>query len=188
MLNEKERVMVVGLIDYIHQFDFLKKMESTSKASIMFRNPTIINPNAYQRRFVNAMHRYLVGIDCDMLKTRKSANSTQRTQTNDYRTTLRHTIQRASQTEGDEQCDKNQRIAVDKAKGGRHKHAANKVSRLSNSLMDRFIWQNIQKVISRSSSMPSLGRDNTKSRMKQDLRWYSHREELSSSSEYELGS
>ncbi|CCI42918.1 unnamed protein product [Albugo candida] len=188
MLNEKERVMVVGLIDYIHQFDFLKKMESTSKASIMFRNPTIINPNAYQRRFVNAMHRYLVGIDCDMLKTRKSANSTQRTQTNDYRTTLRHTIQLASQTEGDEQCDKNQSIAVDKVKGGRHKHAANKVPRLSNSLMDRFIWQNIQKVISRSSSMPSLGRDNTKSRMKQDLRWYSHREEFSSSSEYELGS
>lgn len=58
--------MVVGLIDYLHQFDFLKKMESTSKASLTFRNPTVISPISYRRRFMNAMNRYFVGIEKEM--------------------------------------------------------------------------------------------------------------------------
>ncbi|KAJ0401875.1 hypothetical protein ATCC90586_003483 [Pythium insidiosum] len=65
-------LIIVGLIDYLHQFDFLKKMESTSKASLTFRDPTIISPLSYQRRFVNAMHRYLVGIELELeLRIRK---------------------------------------------------------------------------------------------------------------------
>ncbi|DBA00023.1 TPA: hypothetical protein N0F65_002026 [Lagenidium giganteum] len=64
--DETKRRVVVGVIDYLHQFDFLKKMESTSKASLTFRNPTIISPLAYQQRLVNAMRRYLVGIDVDL--------------------------------------------------------------------------------------------------------------------------
>ena len=61
--DESSRSLVVGMIDYIHQFDFLKKMESTSKASITFHNPTIISPGPYRRRFYDAMQRYFVGLD-----------------------------------------------------------------------------------------------------------------------------
>ncbi|RLN70048.1 hypothetical protein BBJ29_004490 [Phytophthora kernoviae] len=64
--DEDKRQVVVGLIDYLHQFDFLKKMESTSKASLMFRNPTVISPISYRRRFVNATNRYFVGIEKEL--------------------------------------------------------------------------------------------------------------------------
>ncbi|GLD99374.1 hypothetical protein PINS_up008093 [Pythium insidiosum] len=75
IFDEENRQIIVGLIDYLHQFDFLKKMESTSKASLTFRDPTIISPHSYQRRFVNAMHRYLVGIELELeLRIRKRAH------------------------------------------------------------------------------------------------------------------
>ncbi|TMW56574.1 hypothetical protein Poli38472_006584 [Pythium oligandrum] len=77
LFDEENRQVVVGLIDYLHQFDLLKKMESTSKSTLTFRNPTIINPMAYQQRFVNAMHRYLVGIELELeLRIRKRAHTT----------------------------------------------------------------------------------------------------------------
>lgn len=72
LFDEDRREVVFGLIDYLHQFDFLKKMESTSKAGLTFRNPTVISPVSYRRRFVNAMHRYLVGIEEELeLRMRK---------------------------------------------------------------------------------------------------------------------
>ncbi|CEG44582.1 Phosphatidylinositol-4-phosphate-5-kinase (PI-PIPK-B) [Plasmopara halstedii] len=64
--DEEKRQVIVGLIDYLHQFDFLKKMESTSKASLTFRNPTVISPTSYRRRFINAMNRYFVGIEKEL--------------------------------------------------------------------------------------------------------------------------
>ncbi|KAG7387750.1 hypothetical protein PHYPSEUDO_013755 [Phytophthora pseudosyringae] len=64
--DEDKRQVIVGLIDYLHQFDFLKKMESTSKASLTFRNPTVISPISYRRRFMNAMNRYFVGIEKEL--------------------------------------------------------------------------------------------------------------------------
>lgn len=72
LFDEERREVVFGLIDYLHQFDFLKKMESTSKAGLTFRDPTVISPVSYRRRFVNAMHRYLVGIEEELeLRMRK---------------------------------------------------------------------------------------------------------------------
>ncbi|ETM47788.1 hypothetical protein L914_07586 [Phytophthora nicotianae] len=64
--DEDKRQVIVGLIDYLHQFDFLKKMESTSKASLTFRDPTVISPTSYRRRFMNAMNRYFVGIEKEL--------------------------------------------------------------------------------------------------------------------------
>ena len=64
--DEEKRQVVVGLIDYLHQFDFLKKMESTSKASLTFRDPTVISPISYRRRFMNAVNRYFVGIEKEL--------------------------------------------------------------------------------------------------------------------------
>ncbi|RLN51254.1 hypothetical protein BBJ28_00009686 [Nothophytophthora sp. Chile5] len=74
--DDNKRQVIVGLIDYLHQFDFLKKMESTSKASLTFRNPTVISPISYRRRFMNAMNRYFVGIAKDLeLRMRKRGGS-----------------------------------------------------------------------------------------------------------------
>lgn len=74
--DEDRRRVVVGLIDYLHQFDFLKKMESTSKASLTFRNPTVISPMSYRRRFLNAMHRYFFGIERELeVRVRKRAGT-----------------------------------------------------------------------------------------------------------------
>ncbi|OWZ23782.1 Phosphatidylinositol-4-phosphate 5 kinase [Phytophthora megakarya] len=74
--DEDKRQVIVGLIDYLHQFDFLKKMESTSKASLMFRNPTVISPISYRRRFMNAMNRYFVGIEKELeIRMRKRTPS-----------------------------------------------------------------------------------------------------------------
>ncbi|TDH65711.1 hypothetical protein CCR75_001336 [Bremia lactucae] len=64
--DEEKRQVIVGLIDYLHQFDFLKKMESTSKASLTFRHPTVISPISYRRRFMNATNRYFVGIEKEL--------------------------------------------------------------------------------------------------------------------------
>lgn len=66
--DEGRRELVVGLIDYVHQFDFLKKMESTSKASVTFHYPTIISPIPYKNRFVEAMQRYFVGIEAPLTR------------------------------------------------------------------------------------------------------------------------
>lgn len=41
-------------------------MESTSKASLTFRDPTVISPISYRRRFMNAMSRYFVGIEKEL--------------------------------------------------------------------------------------------------------------------------
>lgn len=72
LFDEERREIVFGLIDYIHQYDFLKKMESTSKASLTFRDPTVISPISYRRRFMNAINRYLVGIELELeLRMRK---------------------------------------------------------------------------------------------------------------------
>jgi AraC-like DNA-binding protein len=74
--DEDKRRVVVGLIDYLHQFDFLKKMESTSKASLTFRNPTVVSPLSYRRRFLNAMHRYFFGIERELeVRVRRRATT-----------------------------------------------------------------------------------------------------------------
>ena len=41
-------------------------MESTSKASFTFRDPTVISPISYRRRFMNAISRYFVGIEKEL--------------------------------------------------------------------------------------------------------------------------
>lgn len=52
-------------------------MESTSKASLTFRNPTVISPLAYRRRFMNAMHRYFFGIERELeVRVRRRATTT----------------------------------------------------------------------------------------------------------------
>jgi 1-phosphatidylinositol-3-phosphate 5-kinase len=52
--------MTLGIIDYLRQFDLIKRVESVSKSVAMIAGqlpPTIIEPGMYGKRFNEAIHR-----------------------------------------------------------------------------------------------------------------------------------
>jgi len=56
---------VVGIIDYLRQYDIIKKMERMGKSVGMIAGqaePTIIQPSQYRKRFSLAMERYFMTI------------------------------------------------------------------------------------------------------------------------------
>nr|CCA15676.1 phosphatidylinositol3phosphate 5kinase putative [Albugo laibachii Nc14]CCA16260.1 phosphatidylinositol3phosphate 5kinase putative [Albugo laibachii Nc14] len=57
--------IVVGIIDYLRQFDLIKRMESVGKSVSMITgqaSPTIIEPTQYAKRFLEAMQRYVMPV------------------------------------------------------------------------------------------------------------------------------
>ncbi|KAL1129173.1 hypothetical protein AAG570_013703 [Ranatra chinensis] len=77
-LDQSNRELVVGIIDYIRTFTWDKKLETMVKKYGLLgqgKQPTIISPDEYRDRFIAAMHRYFLpvpdrwtrlanGIDC----------------------------------------------------------------------------------------------------------------------------
>lgn len=66
-LDNKERLLVVGIIDYIRTFTLDKKVESILKQSVMMggghgKLPTVIKPKNYKTRFIEAMDRYFLAV------------------------------------------------------------------------------------------------------------------------------
>lgn len=66
-LDNKERLLVVGIIDYIRTFTLDKKVESILKQSVMMggghgKLPTVIKPKNYKTRFIEAMDRYFLPV------------------------------------------------------------------------------------------------------------------------------
>ncbi|XP_062544870.1 putative 1-phosphatidylinositol 3-phosphate 5-kinase [Armigeres subalbatus] len=66
-LDNKERLLVVGIIDYIRTFTLDKKVESILKQSVMMggghgKLPTVIKPKNYKTRFTEAMDRYFLAV------------------------------------------------------------------------------------------------------------------------------
>lgn len=60
-LHEKE--LIVGIIDYIRKFTIDKRIESYFKQVVdQSRLPTIVSPNVYKTRFIEAMDRYFLGV------------------------------------------------------------------------------------------------------------------------------
>ncbi|XP_067633023.1 putative 1-phosphatidylinositol 3-phosphate 5-kinase isoform X2 [Eurosta solidaginis] len=61
-LDNKNSVLVLGIIDYIRTFTFDKKVESfvkqTGLLGGMGKLPTVISPERYKQRFIDAMDRY----------------------------------------------------------------------------------------------------------------------------------
>lgn len=57
-------VLTVGIIDYVRQYTWDKQLETYVKASGVLggagREPTVISPNQYKKRFRRAMSRYFV--------------------------------------------------------------------------------------------------------------------------------
>lgn len=63
--EETPSEMIVGIIDYLRQFDLIKRVESVSKSVGMIAgqsSPTIIEPGLYGKRFQDAMRRYFMPV------------------------------------------------------------------------------------------------------------------------------
>ncbi|CAN0170953.1 unnamed protein product, partial [Ectocarpus sp. 8 AP-2014] len=53
-LDEERRELVVGIIDYMRQYDIIKRMERMGKSVSMIAGqaePTIVQPSLYKTRF-----------------------------------------------------------------------------------------------------------------------------------------
>lgn len=66
-IDEEKMELVVGIIDFMRQYDILKQMERVGKSLPMVvgsEAPTIIQPPLYKQRFTNAMERYFMTVPC----------------------------------------------------------------------------------------------------------------------------
>ncbi|KAL3939330.1 MAG: hypothetical protein SGBAC_005933 [Bacillariaceae sp.] len=64
-IDEENNELVVGIIDFMRQYDILKQMERVGKSLPMVvgsEAPTIIQPPLYKARFTNAMERYFMTV------------------------------------------------------------------------------------------------------------------------------
>lgn len=64
-IDEEKMELVVGIIDFMRQYDILKQMERVGKSLPMVvgsEAPTIIQPPLYKQRFTNAMERYFMTV------------------------------------------------------------------------------------------------------------------------------
>jgi len=64
-IDEEKMELVVGIIDFMRQYDILKQMERVGKSLPMVvgsEAPTIIQPPLYKARFTNAMERYFMTV------------------------------------------------------------------------------------------------------------------------------
>ena len=64
-IDEDKMELVVGIIDFMRQYDILKQMERVGKSLPMVvgsEAPTIIQPPLYKARFTNAMERYFMTV------------------------------------------------------------------------------------------------------------------------------
>jgi hypothetical protein len=56
----EDRVLIVGIIDYIHQYTFNKKLENRLKSVFAKGDPTVVHPEKYKKRFLEAMRTYFL--------------------------------------------------------------------------------------------------------------------------------
>ncbi|KAF0694780.1 Aste57867_14378 [Aphanomyces stellatus] len=56
--NDDTLEVRAALIDYVHQFDFIKRVESGAKK--MYQLPTVLPPDQYKERFLHAMDIYFL--------------------------------------------------------------------------------------------------------------------------------
>jgi len=64
-IDEENMELVVGIIDFMRQYDILKQMERVGKSLPMVvgqEAPTIIQPPLYKARFINAMEKYFMTV------------------------------------------------------------------------------------------------------------------------------
>jgi 1-phosphatidylinositol-3-phosphate 5-kinase len=62
-LDEEGKLVVAGIIDFLRQYDIIKRMERMGKSVGMIAGqaePTIVQPTQYKKRFQAAMDRYFM--------------------------------------------------------------------------------------------------------------------------------
>ncbi|ESO10729.1 hypothetical protein HELRODRAFT_109077 [Helobdella robusta] len=59
-LDEENERLVVGIIDYMRTFTWDKKVEMIFKNSYGSKMPTVVSPDIYRQRFLEAMDRYFL--------------------------------------------------------------------------------------------------------------------------------
>ena len=61
VVNKQDKVVKVGIIDYLRKYDIKKKIEHNLKKIKNFgQDPTIVNPSIYADRFLETMHRNVI--------------------------------------------------------------------------------------------------------------------------------
>lgn len=64
IMDIDNKVLKVGIIDYLQNFSLMKKGEYLiKKFKNLGKNPTIVSPDTYANRFFNQMKRYFVQLD-----------------------------------------------------------------------------------------------------------------------------
>ncbi|KAF9926087.1 1-phosphatidylinositol-3-phosphate 5-kinase [Mortierella alpina] len=58
-VSDKQQELLVGIVDFIRPFTWDKKLESWVKDAVGSREPTIVSPAQYRKRFRSAMNRHL---------------------------------------------------------------------------------------------------------------------------------
>ena len=58
VFNRDEKVVTIGIIDYLRRYTFGKKIESALKTFIYRYQPTVVPPDEYQERFMNSVMDY----------------------------------------------------------------------------------------------------------------------------------
>ncbi len=64
-IDEEKREIVMGIIDYLHQYTWDKQIETGVKSLGKIAGqstPTVISPGSYKDRFRQAMERYFMAI------------------------------------------------------------------------------------------------------------------------------
>jgi 1-phosphatidylinositol-3-phosphate 5-kinase len=64
-IDDDTHELVVGIIDYMRQYDIIKRVERMGKSVSMIAGqaePTIIQPSLYKNRFRTAMERYFMAV------------------------------------------------------------------------------------------------------------------------------
>lgn len=61
-IDESEREIVVGVIDYLRHYDLIKRLESGVKSAVSTNLPTIIPPQQYKNRFRAAIDSYFMTV------------------------------------------------------------------------------------------------------------------------------
>jgi 1-phosphatidylinositol-3-phosphate 5-kinase len=60
---DDNNILIVGIIDYIRKFTIDKRVESFLKQVVdTSKLPTIVSPNVYKNRFIEAMDRYFLAV------------------------------------------------------------------------------------------------------------------------------
>ncbi|KAG0232821.1 1-phosphatidylinositol-3-phosphate 5-kinase [Actinomortierella wolfii] len=75
-VDDDNQELIVGIVDFIRPFTWDKKLESWVKDAVGSKEPTIVSPAQYRKRFRNAMNRHLDMVPDRWFNFEASINST----------------------------------------------------------------------------------------------------------------